>query len=173
MTTPLDSQIFESFLPVYDAIPDKWEDARPFIVEQLKRIALAVNVREIGWFLDEEVLSGKAFIPGVTALSNLSTSQVFRQVLRKVIDFGTLPNAGTKSVPHGIVFDNNFTLVQMYAAATDPVAFLALPIPYVDPITLANGIRLDMDATNINIRTAANYTAYTRTSVVIEYLQEL
>jgi len=168
-----ENQQLESFVPVYDAVPDKWEDARPFMVEQLKRISNAVNIREIGWFLDEELLSGKAFIPGATSLGDLSTSQVFRQVLRKVVDFGALPVAGTKSVPHGITFDANFTLVQMYAAATDPVAFIALPIPYADPAALANAISLTMDATNVNITVGVNRSAFTRCFVTIEYLQEL
>jgi hypothetical protein len=56
---PLDSQEFESYVPVYDTVPEQWEDARAFLVEQLKKISNAVNVREIGWLLDEELLSGK------------------------------------------------------------------------------------------------------------------
>jgi hypothetical protein len=171
--TPSENQQLESFVPVYDAVPDKWEDARPFLVEQLKRISNAVNIREIGWFLDEELLAGKAFIPGVTALDDLSTSQVFRQVLRKVIDFGPLPNAGTKAVPHGITFDANFTLVQMYAAATDPLSMIAIPIPFVDPNNLANSVGLNMDANNVNIFTTINFSQFTRCFVTIEYLQEL
>lgn len=167
-----DNQQLESFVPVYDAIPEKWEDARPFMVEQLKRISNAVNIREIGWFLDEELLSGKAFIPSSANLDNLSTSQVFRQVFRKVIDFGPLPAAATKSVPHGISFTDNFTLVQMYAAATDPVAFVALPIPYAHP-TVANAIALDMDATNVNITVGVDRSAFTRCFVTIEYLEEV
>lgn len=167
-----DNQQLESFVPVYDAIPDKWEEARAFIVEQLKRISNAVNIREIGWFLDEELLSGKAFIPGSENLDNLSTSQVFRQVLRKVVDFGPLPAAGTKSIPHGITFTDNFTLVQMFAAATDPVALTAIPIPYAHP-TAANAVALDMDSTNVNITVGVNRSAYTRCFVTIEYLQEL
>jgi hypothetical protein len=173
MTTPLDSQTFESYVPVYDVVPEKWEDARAFLVEQLKRITNAVNIREIGWFLDEELLSGKSFIPGVNIAASGASSQQFRQVLRKVIDFGALPAAGTKSVSHGISFTNNTTLVQLYGAATDPVAFLALPIPYCDPAALANGISLTMDATNINIKVGVNLSAYTRTYVTIEYMQEL
>lgn len=169
----LDSQVLESYVPVYDAVPDKWEEARPFIVEQLKKLANAVNIREIGWFLDEELLSGKAFIPGVNAMSNGATSQLYRQVLRKVIDFGALPNAATKSVPHGITFDNNFTLTFLGAYATNPSSRLALPIPYVDPNTLANGIQINMSATNINITTGSDRTNYTRCFVTIEYLQEV
>lgn len=174
MTSPnfSDSQQLESFVPVYDAVPDQWEDARPFIVEQLKRISNAVNIREIGWFLDEELLSGKAFIPGSEANSNLSTSQVFRQVLRKVVDFGALPAAGAKAVPHGISVTPNFTLVQMYAAATDPVGLQAFPIPATDPLNILNGVSLYMDAVNINISVGVNRSAFTRTFVTIEYLQE-
>ena len=167
-----DNQQLESFVPVYDAIPEDWEEAKPFIVEQLKRISNAVNIREIGWFLDEELLSGKAFIPGVQNLDDLSTSQVFRQVLRKVIDFGALPAAGTKSAPHGISVTDNFTLVQMFAAATDPIALTAKPIPYADAASLTN-ISLDMDMTNVNITVAVDESAFTRCFVTIEYLQEV
>lgn len=168
-----DAQQLESFVPVYDAIPDKWEDARPFVVEQLKRISNAVNIREIGWFLDEEVLSGKAFTPTANTLSDGYTSQQFRQVLRKVIDFGTLPNASAKSVPHEITVNDSFTLVQLFASGTDPVAFTSLPIPYAIPTALNLAIALDMDATNVTITTGTDRTNYTRCYVIIEYLQEL
>lgn len=164
-----DNQEFESFLPVYDAIPEKWEDSRPFIVEQLKRISNAVNVREIGFFIDEEVLSGKAFIP----TANLTgTSQQFRQVLRKVIDFGPLPDNATKSVPHEIMYDANFTLIQLWASATNPVALQSVPIPYVSQ-NANNEIQIFLDATNVNIVTANIWSAYTRCFVIIEYMQEL
>lgn len=173
MTTPSFDQIFESFVPVYDVVPAKWEDARPFIVEQLKKIAIAVNAREIGWFLDEELLSGKAFIPGVNDAVSGGTSQQFRQVLRKVVDFGTLPNASTKSVAHGISVTSNFTLIFLGAYATDPVNLEGISIPFVDPSSTANGILLNIDSTNVNITTGSNRSNYTRCYVTIEYLQEL
>ncbi|MEN6512265.1 MAG: hypothetical protein ABFD00_10615 [Chloroherpetonaceae bacterium] len=168
-----ENQILESFVPVYDAVPEKWEDARPFLVEQLKRVSNAVNVREIGWFLDEELLAGKSFIPGINNISSGYTSQLYRQVLRKVIDFGSLPAAGTKSVAHNISFTNNFTLIFLGAYATDPVGFNAIPIPFGDPTALANNVSLTMDAANINITVGINLSAYTRCFVTIEYLQEL
>lgn len=165
-----DNEIFETYLPVYDAIPDAWEDAKPFIVEQFKRISNSVNFKESGFFIDEEVLSGKAFIPVTTTGY---TSQTFRQVLRKVIDFGALPNASTKNVPHNINFDSNFTLIDLYACATDPVSFVGIPIPYADTVALANQVEIDIDATNINITTGIDRTNFTRCYVVIEYLQEV
>ncbi len=160
--TPSDNQQLESFVPVYDAIPEKWEDAQPFMVEQLKRISNAVNIREIGWFLDEELLSGKAFIPGSQDMNDLSTSQVFRTILRKVIVFPGLV-VGPNTQAHNITIDANFSLIQLFGAATDAVAFTGEPIP--------NGAdSINYTSTDIIITVAA---AYTRAWAVIEYIQEL
>jgi len=160
--TPSDNQQLESFLPVYDEVPEKLEDLRAFLVEQLKKISNAVNIREIGWYLDEELLSGKAFIPGAESMDNLSTSQVFRTILRKVIVFPGL-NVGPNTQAHGITIDENFSLIQLFGAATNAVAFTGEPIP-----NGADTISYDVD--NIIITVAA---AYTRAWAVIEYIQEL
>ncbi len=153
------SQEFESYVPVYDTMPDKWEDARATLIEHLKKISNAVNVREIGWLLDQELLSGQQFIP---AANLTGTSQQFRSVLRKVIDCSPLI-VGANTFAHGITFDANFTLMQLYAAATNSVAFTAIPIPN-------GGNTISMDATNINITATA---AYQRCFAVVSYIQEL
>lgn len=172
MTIPIDSQNLESYVPVYDVAPKTWEEGMPFIVEQLKKLANAINVREIGFFLDQELLSGKAFIPGVNIATDGGSSQQFRTVLRKVVDFGPLPNATVKSVPHGITVDANFTLIEMFAAATDPTNLISFPLPF-DSGGTSTGAALFMDATNVYIRTESNRSTFTRCYVVIEYLQEL
>ena len=155
------SQEFESYVPVYDTVPEKWEDARQFLVEHLRKIANAVNIREIGWLLDQELLSGQQFIPSATATDpSSSNSQQFRSVLRKVIDVGPIP-VGNKSVAHGIVFDVNFTLMHLYGAATNSTTFKASPISFQTPA---------IDVTNINITSTA---AYDRGFVVAEYCQEV
>lgn len=164
------AQDLDAYIPVYDAIPENWEDARQYLVEQLKQMSNAINIREIGWFLDQELLSGKQFIPG----SNLTgTSTQYRSIFRKVVDCGQLPNNSTKQVAHGITFDANFTLMQLYGAATEPPpGTTAIPLPYVDANT-TNNIQLYIDGTNINIITTSNQSKYTRSYVVIEYIQEL
>jgi hypothetical protein len=160
MTLGLDNQNLESFVPVYDALPEKWEDARGYVVEQLKQISNGVNIRTIGWYLDTELLSGNAFYPGTFNSDNQSPQQ-YRTILRKVIPFGALI-IGLNQRPHGITFDNNFTLIELYAAATRTGA-LAEPIP--------NGAdTINMDPTNINITVAA---AWDRCNAVIHYIQEL
>ena len=158
MTTTLSSQEFESYVPVYDAIPEKWEDAQPFLVEQLKKISNGVNAREIGFYLDEELLSGKAFIPGETAPGN--NPGIFRSVLRKVIVFGPIV-AGPNQRPHDIVFDANFTLIDLWATATNSATLNATIFCNSDTITI--------DATNINLISSI---AADRCFAFVEYVQE-
>lgn len=149
-----DSQIFESYVPVYDAVPEKWDDAREFLVEQLKKVSEAVNVREIGFFLDEELISGKQFIPGTT------NPQEFRTILRKVIDFSPLA-VGVNSKPHGINIDSSFRLIDLYGACSDTVTLTGGPI---------NQPNIIYDSANININSPA---AFEFAQAVIEYIQEL
>jgi|ERR1700722_1497415 len=158
---PQDSQQLESYVPVYDVVPEKWDDARPFLVEQLKRITTAVNIREIGWYLDQELLSGKAYIPGSNNVLDGGSSQTFRSILRKVIVFPTLsPGANTQL--HGITVDANFTLIQLWGAATNATAMTGETIP--------NGNdTISYNSTSIIINVASSYT---RGLAVIEYIQE-
>ena len=173
MTLGLDSQNLESYLPVYDVAPKNWDEARAFIVEQLKAQANAINAREIGFYLDQELLTGKSFIPGVNNVSDGGTSQTFRSILRKVIDFGPLPAFGVKRVPHGITFDANFTLISMVGSATDPTNLSALPLPYVDVNNVNNQIAMNMDSTYVNIALLVDRSSFTRTFITLEYIQEL
>jgi hypothetical protein len=162
MTIPIDSQNLESYVPVYDVAPDDPKDLRAFIVEQFKRLANAVNVREIGFFLDQELLSGKSFIPGLNIAAEGGSSQQFRTILRKVITFPGL-TIGVNTQPHGITVDANFSLIQLFGAATNATALTGEPIP--------NGTdTISYTSTNIIITVAA---AYTRAWAVIEYIQEL
>lgn len=158
----MNDQNFESYVPVYDVVPEKWEDARQFLVEQLKKISNAVNVREIGWLLDEELLSGKQFIP-TTEMSgnNSSDSQQFRSVLRKVVDVSPLVSGANAGVPHGITFDANFTLIDLWVAGTNSATLTARDISGNDVI---------MDATNITITSPQ---AFDRAFAFVEYIQEI
>lgn len=162
MTIAVDSQNLESYVPVYDAIPKEWDDARPFLVEQLKKISDGVNIREIGWYLDQELLSGKAFYPSVTELANGGASQQFRSILRKVIIVGAITVAGNpNTIDHEIDVDANFTLIQLWASATNSTTFRS--------VTFSNPDTIYMDDTNVYITTDGTYD---RCNVFIEYIQE-
>jgi hypothetical protein len=154
------SQDFESFVPVYDAVPEKWEDARPFLVETLKKVSNAVNIRTIGWMLDEELISGQQFIPVPVPAGSNNPIQ-FRTVLRKVIDLGGLVAGVNPGVPHGILFDTRFTLIDLWVAATNSVTFIAQDISGNDVV---------MDATNITVTSPG---AFDRAFAFVEFIQEV
>jgi len=167
------SDNLQSYIPVYDAIPENWDDSKQFLTESLKEISNAINQREIGFYLDEELLTGKSFIPGVTAPGN--NPGIFRSILRKVIDFGAFGAPGIplglKEVPHGITFDSNFTLIQLWGAATDPTALVSINLGHA--ASAGNEVELYMNATNVVTVSASNRSSYTRVYIVIEYIQEL
>ncbi len=74
---------------------------------------------------------------------------------------GLVPGINTQ--PHGIVIDDNFSLIQMFGAATNALALTGEPLP--------NGVdTISYTATDVVVMVAA---AYTRAWVTLEYLQEL
>lgn len=157
---PEDSQQLESYVPVYDTVPYKWEEARPFLVEQLKKITNAVNIREIGWYLDQELLSGKAFIPGINNGANAGTSQQFRTILRIVVDVGPLVAGVNPPIPHGVTFDANLTSIDSWVEATNSTTLTAITLVYPE---------LQIVGPNILITSPG---AFDKAFLIWEYCQE-
>ncbi len=163
-----------NFLPESHIFPeDDDEEYDIKLREYLNNISAVVNTKDSGIYTDEEVITGQQFLPVFS--TDTSSSLNFREVFRKVIDFGVLPNAAVKSVAHGITTTQNFSIVRLYGTATNPgvsTMIVALPIPTVNTLVPGNAIELFMDATNINIRTtSASFIAFTRCFVVVEYIK--
>ena len=157
----LDSQNFETYVPVYDTVPPEWEEGRDFLVEHLKKISDGVNAREIGYYLDVETLTGKNFIPSAQATSaGSSDSQQYRSIIRKVVNVGPL-FAGLNTFPHGVTFDINLTSIDSWVEATNSTTFEAITLVY--PELVING-------PNINITSPG---AYDRAYFIWEFIQEL
>jgi hypothetical protein len=127
MTAPIDSTQLDAYVPVYDAVPDKWEDAKIFLVERLKEMTNAINIREIGWLLDEELLAGKQFIP--SSMNSTGTQGQFRSVLRIVVDVHPLV-AGLNTFAHGVTIDANFTLIDSWVSATNSTTLESITMVY-------------------------------------------
>ena len=168
MSTP--SNEFDTYIPVYNDLPEEWEESRTFLVEQLREMTEGINAREVAIYIDTEQLTGGQFIKGT------ANPPQFRNIFRKVIDFGALPNTTAKTVAHGITTTANTRIISRNAWANDPGASdltAAIPIPYVNVTTPTDGVQLDVDNTNVTITTTtANYTNYTSTFVILEYIQE-
>ncbi len=161
MTYSSDRPLQANQLPISFELTSKPEDLNQEIELIYKRIANAVNSKEGALYQPIETATFQQYFI-------LGNPQQFRPTYRMTVNFGALPNTGSKSVPHGIAFDSGFRATRIYAAATDPTNLLYIALPFASP-TLANNIQLFVDATNVNILTGANVSNYTDCTVVIEY----
>jgi hypothetical protein len=140
------------------------------LYQNVSNIANVLNVKESGYYALSEFVTGKQYFINPALNSTTSTTPVFRQVFRKVINFGALPNTGTKSVPHLIPLTAAVTFTHIYATASDTTGFHYIPIPYASPV-LVDNIELNADLTNVNITTGSNRTNFNITYVVLEYIK--
>lgn len=139
--------------------------------QNLNTMALSINNKESAFYDLSETVKGQSFFPNQAHDSTTATRPEMRQVFNKVVNFGALPNAAIKTVAHGIAVNTGYTFTRIYGCATDPIGLVAIPLPYVDPAVLANGILLSVGAANVTITTAADYSAYTVSYVVLEYIK--
>ncbi len=137
------------------------------LYQNLNIMSLNLNLRDAGYYTQQEFINGQLFFPNPTLNSTTSQTPIFRQAFRKIINFGALPNAGLKTYAHGITITSSFSFTRIYGCATDPVALKYIPLPYAGVGT----IELSVDATNINVTTTTNRTAYTLTYIVLEYIK--
>lgn len=132
------------------------------LVENINEMLLSLNSKDIGIYTNLETISGQKY--------NASGEANEVAVLRKVIDFGSLPNSTTKSVAHGLTSTWKYKFTRIYATASDSTNKVYLPIPYSSS-TSADIIELHVDNTNVNIKTGKDRTSYDTVYVVIEYIE--
>jgi hypothetical protein len=163
-----------SNLPINDLIPENYpipEEQEQLLIklyQYFNSLAMVINTKPNGSYIDQEVLTDKQFIP--TFSTDTSSNIKPRDVFRVVVDTGALPNSGTSTTAHGITLDSNSSVISIYGGATDPNTDY-IPLPYV-VVGGTNGVEVSMDTTNINIKTKSNYSAYTRSFVIVEYIKQ-
>lgn len=135
------------------------------LYQNINSMCLALNLKDSAYYIEQEFLNGQVFFPNPT-----DTNQQERQAFRMVVNFGALPNNSTISIPHNIPFTSTYSCTRIYGASSNQIGFNYLPLPYVSTNS-ANNIQLDVNGTNITITTTADYSAYTTTYVVLEYLK--
>ena len=145
--------------------PESYESFIEIFDREYKKLIDTVNTKEGGVYLPYESATFKSY-------ANPNNPQGLLNVYRKVIYFGSLPNATSKSVSHNINFTSVCTLTQLFGAATDPSTMSYIPLPFSSP-TLVENISLSADETSVTIETGADYSSYVNVSVVIEYLKDM
>jgi hypothetical protein len=157
-------------VPAFNEIDPNLRELFVRLYQNINNIAIILNLKDSAVYNTQEFVNGQTFFPNPILSSVSTTNAKLRQVYRLVINFGALPNAATKSVPHNLIINSSWTFTRIYGCATNPNTEF-IPLPYVSTTALIDGIELWVDTTNVNVKTGANYSAYTTTYIVLEYLK--
>src|SRR5208337_2336002 len=139
------------------------------LYQNVNNIANVLNLKDTGYYLQQPFVTGQLYFPNIALNSSTAASAEFRPVWRYVVVFGQLPNAGSKSVPHGLTINSATTNVGFYAECTDTTGLKYITLPYASASGIDN-IQLDWDATNVTITTASDRRNFNICNVVLEYL---
>lgn len=144
------------------------------LYQNVNNIALLLNLKDTGYYDTSEFVNSQSWFPNPAIAAMSPTlpyiTSDFRQVYRKVINFGQLPNTGATAVPHMIPINNAYTFTRIYGTASDTTGLNYIPIPYASPV-LVNNIELKVDATNVTIITGSNRSNFNITYVILEYIK--
>ena len=100
-----------------------------------------------------EVNTGKKWIDG-------------KPIYRKVVDCGALPNATYKYVNHNISNLEAFINISVISSTASGSGTM---LPYVNPNILTTQISYTYSKTQIELRTATDYSSYINTYAILEY----
>ena len=156
------SKTLDNTLKEQVELPPDVEERFQMIAETLEEHARMINRKDTGQYDKVELPVNQQFFG--------ANPQTKHTITRKVIDFGTLPNNAIKNVAHGLTDFPSITFTRIYGTATHPPT-VAIPIPYVDYIVPANSLQLYIDATNVAIGSAFDWTPYTKTFVILEFFR--
>lgn len=143
------------------------------LYQNIGQMAIVLNTKDTGLYVQEEFITSQQYFPNPaitsTTVGHTPGGPQMRQTFRKVINFGTLPNAAAKSVAHNIQ-QPAWIMTRMYATASDLMAQASIPIPFVSTLGVNQNISLECTATDVVITTAVDYTPFTFCFVVLEYM---
>ena len=154
-------------LATMDVTGDRFKEILVHLFQNINLIQTTLNLKDSAQYDTGEFVNGQLFFPSSSAGSSSVSASNRRQVYRKVINFGALPNTATKSVAHGLTVTTGYTFTRIYGAASDTTNRVFIPIP-----NASTDINLEVDATNVKIKTAGNFTSYDTTYVILEYLKQ-
>jgi hypothetical protein len=137
----------------------------------MNNMAIVVNTKDSALYDTQEFVTGGIYFPNPTQPQPNAMTAVYRPIFRKVINFGPLPNAATTSIYHQIPINSGYSLVGLKGAATKSDISSMIPLPFCSP-TLNQNIKVEVTPTQINITTSIDYSSYTTTYIVLEYLKQ-
>lgn len=154
------------------------------LMQSHNRVATALNSKTSGIYSQDESVDGNLWFPkpGLSSATNQVPNQ--RQEYVVVVNFGPMrPNAGPRSVNHGIGFgaggglpgsmigtNSRYTFTQIYGCASDTTNLMYVPIPYAS--ATGDNIELKVNQTQVTIMVnSSSWATYDTTYVILKYLK--
>ena len=152
-----------------DVTSDSFKELLVRLYQNINNIAVMVNIKESGFYNIPEFVTGSQFFPNPALTSGTAQTPTLRPVLRTVVNFGALPNAASKSVAHNISVSSSYTFTRIYGTATN-LNTRFIPLPYASN-TIGSNIELSVSPTQVTVTTAFDYSAFTTTYIILEYIR--
>ncbi len=154
-----------------DVTSNEFKELLVRLYQNINLIALNLNMKDTGYYVLQEFVNGQLYFPNPSLDSTTPQSPTYRQVFRTVINFGALPNDTTKSVAHGLSITSTYSFTRIYGASTKSDQTSFIPLPY-SSTTLNQNILLSVTATDVVVTTGIDYSSYTTTYIVLEYIKQ-
>jgi hypothetical protein len=132
------------------------------LYQNVNNIALVLNTKVTGYYINEEFVSGKLFFNPAS-----NDPAALRPGFIKTINTGAL-GAGVTAVNHNIAVTNTFHWMFISGAATNTGTLVGYPITFAG--AAGNNIEVTVSATQVIINNASGVT-FTDSQVTLEYVK--
>jgi len=146
-----------NFIPEDYVIPEDYQEAQLFLKKTLESFARMINRKDTAQYETVEAQVNHTY-PG-------TAPQIKEDIFRKIVNFGALPNAATKTVAHGLTVNDNWFFTRIEAFAHSQADNRFIPVPNFGAFNSA----LWVTYTDVNIAATFDLSNYTRCYVILEY----
>ncbi len=136
------------------------------LYQNVNNIALALNTKVTGYYIEQEFVSGKLFY---NPLADPNDPLQLRPGFIKTINTGAL-GAGVTAVNHNIAVTATFQWMFISGAATNTGTLVGYPLPFAG--AAGNNIEVSVTATQVLINNNSGVT-FTDSQVTLEYCKLL
>ena len=143
-----------------DINSDEFKELLVRLYQNVNNIALVLNTKSTGYYINEEFVSGKLFFnPESNDPLQLRPGYII------AVNTGAL-GAGVTAIDHNIAVIDSFKWMFIYGAATDTVTIVGYPLPFAG--AAGNNIEVSVTATQVLINNNSGVT-FTDSQVTLEY----
>ena len=143
-----------------DINSDEFKELLVRLYQNVNNIALVLNTKSTGYYINEEFVSGKLFFnPESNDPLQLRPGYIM------AVNTGAL-GSGVTAIDHNIAVTDSFKWMFIYGSATDTITIVGYPLPFAG--ATGNNIEVSVTSTQVLINNNSGVT-FTDSQVTLEY----